>query len=206
MRRPAILDAVSEVLGPDVMLLRAAFFIKPPSSPGHITWHQDLTYWGLDLDEEVTAWIAFTPATETSGCMRFVPGSHRHGIVDHVDTDDANNLLSRAQAIKVEVDESQAISAELAPGEMSLHHGQIYHASGPNQTGGWRIGLAARYITPRMKQVVGSKDHAALVRGTDVYRHFEAPPRPARDLDPDGVAFFESLAESKKEFLFQDRR
>lgn len=205
VRRPEILDPVEALLGPDVMLLRAAFFIKSPNSPGHVTWHQDLTYWGLDKDEEVTAWIAFNPATEANGCMRFIPGSHRHGIVEHKDTDDDTNLLSRAQVIKVEVDEEHAVLAELGAGQFSLHHGQIYHASGPNRTDGWRIGLAARYVTPRMKQVVGSVDHATLLRGEDRYGHFEEPPRPARDLDPDGMAFFRQVVESKKEFLYQRR-
>ena len=206
VRRPEILDRVEAILGPDVMLLRAAFFIKKPNSPGHITWHQDLTYWGLDKDEEVTAWIAFNPATEANGCMRFIPGSHRHGIVEHVDTHDDTNLLSRAQVIKVDVDEDEAELAELAAGQFSLHHGQIYHASGPNRTDGWRIGLAARYVTPKMKQVVGSIDHATLLRGEDRYGHFKEPPRPTRELDPDGMAYFRQVAESKREFLYQDKK
>ena len=205
VRRDVILDAVESVLGPDVMLLRASFFIKQPHTLGHVAWHQDLTYWGLDRDEEVTAWVAFSPATEASGCMRFVPGSHRHGIVEHVDTDDASNLLSRSQVLKVEVDESTAVRAELQAGEMSLHHGQIYHASGPNRTDQWRIGLAVRYVSPRMQQVVGSTDHAALVRGEDRYHHFLMPPRPVADLDPAATAYFDQVKETKKEFLFQDQ-
>ena len=203
VRRKVVLDAVEAALGPDIMLLRAGFFIKPPHSSGHVSWHQDLTYWGLDQDEEVTAWIAFNPATEANGCMRFVSGTHRHGIVEHVDTTDADNLLTRSQVIKVQVNESDAIPVVLAAGEMSLHHGQIYHASGPNSTDGWRIGLAARYVTPRMQQVVGSKDYATLVRGEDNYGHFEAPPRPSSDLDPVALAYFNQAKEAKKEFLYQ---
>ena len=137
--------------------------------------------------------------------MRFVPGSHRHGTVEHVDTDDTSNLLSRSQVIKVEVDESEAVTAALEAGEMSLHHGQIYHASGPNRTDGWRIGLAARYVTPSMKQVVGSRDFAELVRGEDRHGHFETLPRPTVDLDPEGIAFFEQVMEAKRAFLYQGR-
>ena len=204
-RNERVLDAVEAAIGPDIMLLRAGFFMKPPHSTGHVTWHQDLTYWGLDRPEEVTAWIALTPVTEANGCMRFVPGSHRQGIVEHVDSDDRENFLTRGQSIAVPVQESDSVSVVLAPGEMSLHHGQIFHASGPNNTDGWRIGLAARYVTPSTKQVVGSKDFAISVRGEDHYRNFEQPPRPATDLDENGIAFYNAAAEAKKEYLYQEK-
>ena len=90
-----------------------------------MSWHQDLTYRGMgETDHEVTAWVALSPATEASGCMRFVPGSHRQSIVEHTDTFAGDNLLSRGQEIAVEVDENDAVAAVLRPGQMSLHHGR----------------------------------------------------------------------------------
>lgn len=203
-RDPRILDAVEAVLGPDLLLWSAGFFMKAPRSPHHITWHQDLTYWGLDETDEITAWLALSPVTEESGCMRFVPGSHRQDIVPHRDTFADDNLLSRGQEIAVEVDESQAVSICLEPGQFSLHHGRLFHASGPNSTDDWRVGLAIRYIKPSMRQVVGRRDFAQLVRGEDNHGHFELLPRPKHDPDPEGMALFKEIVKIQHEYFYKD--
>ena len=129
------LDAIESILGPDLLLWSCEYFIKEANSRNMVSWHQDLTYWGMDgSDHEVTAWVALSPATEHSGCMKFVAGSHRESLVPHTDTFADNNLLSRGQEIAVEVDEEDATIAALKPGQMSLHHGRMFHASGPNTT------------------------------------------------------------------------
>ncbi len=53
--------------------------------------------------------------------MQVVPGTHLLDQIPHRDTFNENNLLTRGQEIAVNVDESQAVSIELEPGEMSLH-------------------------------------------------------------------------------------
>ena len=40
----AILDAVSDVIGPDILCWTSNCFIKERSSPGFVSWHQDSTY------------------------------------------------------------------------------------------------------------------------------------------------------------------
>ena len=150
--------------------------VKEPQTTAFISWHQDLTYWGYDDASEVTAWVALSPATSESGCMRFVPGSHRT-LVEHRDTFDESNMLSRGQEVAVEVDEADAVEAALRPGEMSLHHGHLFHASNRNTSTDRRIGLALRFVTPAMKQVSGRKTFAHLVAGEDRYGHFELLPR-----------------------------
>ncbi len=186
-RDPAVTDPVAAILGEDLLVLTCGFFTKEPNSPAYVSWHQDLHYWGLEGEDEVTAWIAFSPATVASGCMRFVPGSHKK-IVAHTDTHHADNLLTRGQEIAVEVDESEAIAAELAPGEMSLHHGRLFHASDPNTTDDRRIGLAIRYIPTSMSQISSAKMSAVLVRGEDRYGNFDLIDGAAGVLGPDDVA------------------
>jgi hypothetical protein len=202
VRRPEILVRVSEVLGPDLLVWAVTLFIKEAGSPDCITWHQDLTYWGLDSDREVTAWLALSPATPESGGMRFVPGSHRLPIVPHRDTFAEANMLSRGQEIATEVDEAEAIDVVLAPGEMSLHHGRMFHASHPNRSDDRRIGLSIQYITPDMRQVTARRDFAVLVQGEDRYGHFElmAPPRGL--LDPGDLARVEEIAAEESRYFF----
>jgi non-haem Fe2+, alpha-ketoglutarate-dependent halogenase len=181
MRLPSILEPVKAILGDDLLVMGSNFFIKEPETPAFVSWHQDLTYWGLDDVSETTAWLALTPATPENGCMRFIPGSHSGAIVDHRDTFDDSNMLSRGQTIAVEVNEADAVDAALLPGEMSLHHGRLFHSSGPNTSPDRRIGLVLRYIKPSMRQVSGQTTSAHLVAGEDHYGHFQLL-EPAREV------------------------
>ena len=107
-RSEAVLDRVTQILGPNILVWNSSFFIKEPGTKDFISWHQDLTYWGLTDSHEVTAWIALSQASIQSGCMKFIPGSHTGSIVEHKDTFDENNLLSRGQELAVEMDEADA--------------------------------------------------------------------------------------------------
>lgn len=177
-RRPEITDAVSEVLGVDLLVLGASFFVKEPHSAAFVSWHQDLTYWELSDVSEVTAWLALTHATSENGCMQFVPGSHLNDVVDHRDTFAADNMLSRGQELAIDVTPDGAVDVELAAGEMSLHHGHMFHGSQPNTSDDRRIGLALRYIAPSMRQIGGHKTFATLVAGEDRFGHFQSFPAP----------------------------
>ena len=172
MRLRSVLEPVKAILGDDLLVISANFFIKEPATPAFVSWHQDLTYWGYDDAHEATAWVALSPSTTQSGCMRFIPGSHRCEIVEHRDTFDESNMLSRGQAVAVEVDEADAVDVTLAPGEMSVHHGRLFHSSNPNASADRRIGLAIRYAAPSMRQVSGVTTSAHLVAGEDRYGHF----------------------------------
>ena len=77
VHHPAIVEAASAVIGPDLLVWGAGFFKKPAGSPDFVSWHQDATYWGLEPPDIVTAWVALSPSTIESGCLRVVPGSHR---------------------------------------------------------------------------------------------------------------------------------
>ena len=199
---PAIVDCVESLLGPDIMLWSAELFIKEPGTPKIVSWHQDLTYWGLgETDEEVTAWLALSDVSRASGCMRFVAGSHRQRIVPHRDTFGAENLLSRGQEIAVEVDEAEASFVELRPGQMSLHHGRMFHASGPNVSGNRRIGLALRYVTPAVHQQVAERDFAMLVRGADRERNWINIAPPAAPFDPAALALYEEILSAQSAAL-----
>ncbi len=179
VRHKALLDSAASILGDDLLVWSSGFFVKEPQTDKIVSWHQDLTYWGLDDAEEVTLWLALSPANRLSGCMKFIPGSHRQKIMPHKDTFSESNLLSRGQEIAVDVNEDEAIFAELAPGQASMHHGRLFHASGPNKSQDRRIGFAIRYIKPSMRQSSGKRPLATLVRGSDDYGHFElsSPPK-----------------------------
>lgn len=196
-----ILDEVEKVIGPDIICWSAAFFNKYPHDPNYVSWHQDLTYWGLEPADIVTAWVALTPSTRENGCMRVVPGSHGEGQIGHSDTFAGHNLLSRGQEIEVDVREEDAVDIVLRPGEMSLHHVLIIHGSDPNPSDIPRYGFVARYIPTYTKQI-GGRTAAMLVRGQDKYGHFDPVPRPQSDLHPDALAFRRQANEKFHKILF----
>ncbi len=201
VRHPAVLDAVEEVIGPDILCWGSQFFNKPAGDAAYVSWHQDGTYWGLSSADVVTAWIALTPSTPLSGNMRVVPGTHR-AAVPHADTFAADNLLSRGQEVAVEVNEADAVDITLAPGEMSLHHVLIVHGSEPNRAGWPRIGFAVRYVPTHVRQRSGAKDSATLVRGRDVFGHFEHERAPEADLHPDALAHHAAVLDRNLAILY----
>src|SRR5258708_15123369 len=119
-RHPRILDAVEDVIGPDILCWSTTFFTKEANSPSFVSWHQDATYWGLSTDDVITAWVAFADAPVESGAMKFWPGSHLKKQLAHRDTFDKDNLLTRGQEIAVDVPAGEGGGRWLPPGEESL--------------------------------------------------------------------------------------
>ena len=204
VRHPRILDAVEDVIGPNILCWGSSFFIKEPRNPGFVSWHQDSTYWGLDPADVVTAWVALTDSTPANGAMRVIPGSHKLDQVPHRDTFRAENLLSRGQEIMVDVDERHAVMLPLSAGEMSLHHVRLIHGSDPNPSEQRRIGFAIRYIPTSVRQVAGSHDHATLVHGVDTYGHFEPEERPGADMSDRAVAYHAAVTGAHAAILMRD--
>ncbi|HEY0909377.1 MAG TPA: phytanoyl-CoA dioxygenase family protein [Bradyrhizobium sp.] len=188
VRLPAILDAVGDVLGPDIMVFSSSFFNKGAHDPSYVSWHQDAHYWGLNSSDVVTAWVALVDSTTENGAMRVVPGTHLADL-PHVDTFAENNLLSRGQEVAVDLGDRAWVEMPLKAGEASLHHVGIVHGSEPNRSDGRRVGFAIRYMSPRVKQTIAVQDSATLVRGVDRYGHFEHEPAPKADMDPDALAY-----------------
>lgn len=198
-----ILDAVEDVLGPDILCWGTSLFIKDALQPHFVSWHQDSTYWGLSRPDVVTAWVALTPATLESGCMKMIPGSHQWEQLAHNDTLHAHNLLTRGQEIAVEVDESKAVFMPLDPGEISLHHIRTVHASEPNRSPARRIGLAIRYIAPHVKQIHAPRDSAWLVRGEDRHGNFELEAPPHADMDEAALAEHRRILRLRQGVLYK---
>ncbi len=202
--RPAVLDLVEEMIGPDILLYNSTYIIKEPNTAGKINWHQDLTYWGLsDPDAQVSMWLALAPATAESGCMRMVPGSHRHGQLEHATGSGDGNLLLKGQYIPDADDlEVDAEVCSLVPGQASFHHGWTVHASAPNVSSDRRIGLNVQYVAPHTfvgaSGEPGASGTAIAVRGSDRFGHFGVDQPPSANLEPQAVARWRELDAAMK--------
>ncbi len=201
VRHPLILDAVEDLMGPDLLCWSSQFFAKPAHDASYVSWHQDATYWGLSAPDVVTAWLALTPSTPANGNMRVIPGTHRRQMV-HRDTFAETNLLSRGQEVAVAVDGADAVDITLQPGQMSLHHVLIVHGSEPNPSQVPRIGLAIRYLPTSVFQTSGVRESATLVRGVDRHGHFDLESPPESDCHPDAVARHARIVERQLSILY----
>ncbi len=178
---PKILDAVEDIMGPNLICWSTNLFTKEAHDPHFVSFHQDSTYWGLDPADVMTAWVALSDCPAKSGPMKFVPGSHKTQL-GHRDTFHEHNLLTRGQEIAVEVPQEKSVSVILKPGQVSLHHVMLVHGSGPNESDDRRIGLAIRYVPTHVRQVK-MRDSAMLVRGKDDYGNFDFEKPPTGDAD-----------------------
>lgn len=183
---PKILDAVEDIMGPNLICWSTNLFAKEAHDPAFVSFHQDSTYWGLDPADVMTAWVALSDVTAEAGPMKFVRGTHKAQI-GHRDTFHEHNLLSRGQEIEVEVPEEKAVSVILKPGQVSLHHVMLVHGSGPNNSDDRRIGFAIRYVPTHVRQVK-MRDSAMLVRGKDEYGNFDYEEPPHADADAAALA------------------
>ena len=137
---PALLDAIEDLIGPDIMLTISAVWVKNGNDPSFTTWHQDSAYFGFEPLDVWGAWVGLTDSLTEHGCLRYKPGSHLKDEMDHVETWAEDNLLARGQLIP-EFDETGVVDAEVRAGEATLHHFRTAHSSMPNTTDRRRIGI-----------------------------------------------------------------
>ena len=202
-----LLDAVEDLIGPDLLVYGTVLFIKEPRDPGFVSWHQDATYMGLEPHDGVTAWLALSPSNRESGCMRMVPGSHKDDIRAHDDTFGETNILTRGQTIG-DVDETEVVDLVLEPGQLSFHHMRVIHSSQPNLSDDRRIGFVIQcYMPPHMRQTLG-KTFVQVARGTDGEGNFPYVQRPSADMQDADVAMRDQVNALWSDILYNgaDRR
>ena len=138
---PKVVDIIADLLGTDDIKMYAdQFFMKAPKGVGSAQrWHQDSASWRdifpMDL---VSAWTALDHATEENGCLNFLPGTHRWGMV-------------RGEQLSVFLDDLggeqwPVVPAPLTPGSISFHHSLTLHMSNANLSGKRRRGYAIHYM------------------------------------------------------------
>ena len=202
VHHPTIVEAVEDVIGPDILCWTTNFFIKEPSTPGFVSWHQDSTYWGLDPPRRRHR-LGGVHRRNAGERLHAVHPRHAHDRPDaaprHLPRD---NLLTRGQEIAVEVDRVQggrhrpAARRDVAPPRAA-------GARLASRTAGdRRIGFAIRYIPTYVRQTK-VRDSATLVRGTDKYHHFELEPRPRADLDAGALAAHAEAVDRQVKALYQ---
>jgi len=170
---PAILDAVEDLLGPNLVVWATELFAKHPRDTNvSIAWHRDGAYMGLDSERTLTAWLALTESCPDNGGMQVACETNRREYL-HLD-----GSAARVTGKKIDNPPAESVcSVELRPGEMSLHDVHVLHGSGPNRSDRKRVGFAIRFTAPDARPIQ-ERPPAALVRGEDRYGYFDLRPQP----------------------------
>lgn len=206
VRDPRIVDLVEDVIGPDILVYWATFFIKDAGTPAFTAWHQDATYFGLAPYEHVTAWVALTDASSEAGCMdvlsaRGAPRQYHHSAarLEH-------SINGAGQLIVEPLDETGAVAMELRAGELSLHHTLCVHRSAPNRESYRRVGIGISYIPTHVRSIGSYRMPAMLVRGEDRFGHFDLLPRARGELTPEAIAVHDATYKRFRENYYEQEK
>jgi ectoine hydroxylase-related dioxygenase (phytanoyl-CoA dioxygenase family) len=170
---PRILDAVEALIGPNIQLHHTKLNLKPPSSPeARFEWHQDYPFFPHSNYDLLAVLVHLDDATRDNGCLRIIPGSHKHGPQLHVFASDGA-FSSQLEDKAVLGDESTWHYAECPAGGVEIHHCNMLHSSTANLGARPRSVLIFQLRAADNAQLGGSAGaHGAgtMVRGTNPYQ------------------------------------
>jgi hypothetical protein len=195
VRHPRILDAIEDVIGPDILVWTSTFFIKEPNSPTFAAWHQDGTYFGLEPQQQVCAWVALTDATAEAGCMEMLSSRGTPRQLHHAALGLAHSINRAGQTIVDAFDDTDPVTMALPAGSFSLHHELAVHRSAPNRAAHRRVGIGLNYIPTHVRVNSPVRLKAMLVRGEDSFGNFDLIDAPAAERDPAALAVHQQVSD-----------
>ncbi len=124
------LDLATALIGEPCKAQEPEWFNKPPGVEHTTPPHQDNFYFCLAPPRVITMWLALDRVDDENGCLRYVPGSHHHGIRPHGST----AVLGFSQGVLdySPEDEAQEVAIHLNVGDLVAHHGETIHRADPN--------------------------------------------------------------------------
>lgn len=175
-----IVDAVSDLLGENVIGWGSHFFCKMPGDGKSVAWHQDASYWPLSPSKAVTVWLAIDDADPENACMKFIAGSQTSGHMTYRPSDsDEHNVLN--QTIDDPEQYGTLVYNPLRAGQFSIHSDLLLHGSDANESDRRRCGLTLRYCSADVRADLGWSQKGVHVRGNDASGHWSDLPRPDGD-------------------------
>lgn len=142
----AVLDAVEQLIGPDIILWGTTLFHKPAGLDRGVPWHRDGRYWPIKPLATTSVWIAVTDCTVANGCLRTIPGSHAGRRIGRHFRDHSDRVTIPETLHAGEFDVDDARDLELEAGRMAVFDVYMIHGSNPNRTAAPRIGYALRFM------------------------------------------------------------
>lgn len=143
-----VLDMIEKIIGPDIALKESSAITKLAHSKTNFQWHSDFNfdeYWEeIAKIKAAVLVVAVTPCTKASGCIQFIPGTHR---------------VQSKRKLSPPKESFSVVHLSLAPGYCSLHDVHVLHKSDPNESDQDRVLLTFRFISTNLE---GLRPEAAM--------------------------------------------
>jgi len=150
---PEMLDLVEPLVGPDIAVFASHLLRKPAGVGKRVPWHEDSAYWkgAMDPMEVSSITLALEPSLPENGCLRVIPGTHRHGYSEYSPIEKPDDQIFPIEIRQEQFDETKAVDIGLHPNEASVHECKIIHGSNPNTGSLTRSVFTVRYFSTRTK-------------------------------------------------------
>ena len=154
--------ALVDLLGPDVELHHTTLHAKAPDLGTPFPMHQDHPFYAHEGPAFVDALVHIDAASEENGCLKFLPGSHTLGPLEHIRGEHSSPHLPVDQ-YKLE----DAVSVPAGAGDVVFFSYYTVHGSAPNRTPHWRRLVRFGYRDPDNAQLAGQSHGrpGLMVRG-----------------------------------------
>ena len=156
---PTLLELAHAILGPEIRLY-PNYSVRPKlpeNKRTEVLWHQDAGYTSetADVLRMMNVWAPLVPVNVENGCMEFIPGSHKWGVVPH----EKDEYYLRIHDDYIKPVEADAVQIEIVPGDVVIFSNLLFHRGLPNRAGQVRWSLDFRYQDARQPTLRTTQGH-----------------------------------------------
>ncbi|HZO91804.1 MAG TPA: phytanoyl-CoA dioxygenase family protein [Chthonomonadaceae bacterium] len=150
IRDPRVVDAMADLLGPNINFHNGKARIKPPGYQTHQIWHQDWPYEHHTSPDLAAALFYLDDTDVGAAATEVIPGSHKQGEWPH----DEHNAISEEQ---VKEFGREPVPVAVRAGSVAIIHVLIVHRASPNTTDRNRSAIINEYKTMETLDRWGNK-------------------------------------------------
>ena len=141
---PHLLALAETLLGPEVTV-NGDYWVRTKLPGERLTtlpWHQDSGYYGAQTEPEhiLSIWVPLVDVDEHNGCMQFIPGSHRWGLLPTARDDDRHNIPTEDIESRGRIE-----TLRMQVGDVVAFHNLTFHRSLMNSSDDIRWSIDLRY-------------------------------------------------------------
>lgn len=192
-----MVDAVADLIGPDVKLHHTKINSKLPGAATTVKWHQDFPFTPHSNDDLVTALLMVDEVTETNGPLEVLAGSHTGEVHSLWHDGVFNGYIDDAVA------QESRMNSDLCTGPagaVCLMHTRLLHGSTANQSNRPRTLMISVYsaddAVPLTPNPVPTTFEGLLVRGERTNRIRSSAYAIEEPEYPKTASFFDQQADS----------
>ncbi len=152
-----VLSCLEPIMGPNIALFHCKLLLKAANDGSIIPWHQDYAYWTRHNNEPkmMNCMMFIDDANAENGCIQFVPGSHKLGLLEHDRANTSFGVFLPGFFQKRET----AVTLDMKAGDAVFFNSLVIHGSDANKSPHQRRAVTIAY------DVTGNGYCRRVVRG-----------------------------------------